>query len=166
MAMPKTGCPYSSPRMVCPATPWNLTGLRLGSSRDMEHRVIRLPLLALLSALAFAGCPSAGGDEAADECKDPRQFGDGKNGDDKCWSPPDHYCAQGADNALTTACDADGQICCDYPTTCIPCGFVNCDGCLEGNAAERCPEACAAAHSSDLKACRMPDKELVICQDK
>jgi hypothetical protein len=100
------------------------------------------------------------GDEECDE----RHFGDYKTPDDFCWAPPSHYCAQGAGGARTEACDPETGVCCTYGTTCIPCGFVDCTHCL--NRPDRpadCPDLCFGAHSSDPKACKQPDRDLVIC---
>lgn len=100
-----------------------------------------------------------------DTCDDPRHFNDYKVMDDFCWAPPEHYCAQGGGAAITTACDPESGVCCRYASTCIPCGFIDCTLCTNGNHRPDCPAVCDGAHSSDPVACRQPDPKLTICYD-
>jgi hypothetical protein len=100
------------------------------------------------------------GDEECDE----RRFNDRKKPDDFCWAPPSNYCAQGAGAAGTEACDPETGICCTYGTTCIPCGFVDCTHCRTNrDRPADCPDLCFGPHSSDPKACKQPDMDLVVC---
>lgn len=90
-----------------------------------------IPLLAMV-----AGCSddSTTADASAlGECYETRQLGDGLFPDDSCWAPPENYCSAGAGGAVTRACSADGATCCDFGTTCVPCGWSVCPqpGCPE-----------------------------------
>lgn len=57
-----------------------------------------------------------------------KRFSDGGQIDDYCWDPPKKWCAGGGGAAETPACSPDGSVCCNFATTCIPCGWQECAG--------------------------------------
>ena len=62
-------------------------------------------------------------------CQNWGQFSDGKDGEDFCWDPPEHYCSGGASTALKVVCAPDYSVCCLYPNYCTPCGWPECPHC-------------------------------------
>ncbi len=102
----------------------------------------------------------AGSLDGKDLCEDPHQFGDGKVKDSKCWGPPKNYCAGGASQVITKACDAKSAICCKFKDSCIPCGWVNC---FENPSSEACTPA---VQSGPICESVQPDEQAVICWDE
>jgi|GEM_PF-3359431 len=98
------------------------------------------------------------GDTSA--CADERRFGDYKEYDDYCWNPPEKYCAQGAGMAITPACNPEGTLCCEFGSTCIPCGWSTCNN---------NPTAACQLFPTDLATCQSaavkPDMDVTICYD-
>lgn len=60
-------------------------------------------------------------------CKDVRQKHDNKVFWDNCWEPPHHYCSDGSDAAVIwIGCKPGTLVCCQFPSSCIPCGWLHC----------------------------------------
>lgn len=58
-----------------------------------------------------------------------------------CWDPPNGSCASSDLASVTPACSSEGEYCCVFSNTCIPCGWVDCFGCPN---ADDCPSVCMA----------------------
>lgn len=67
-------------------------------------------------------------------CKNVRYPNDWRVPEDFCWDPPAHYCSMGASEVVTKACAPDMSVCCMYPNSCIPCGWVTCSYCADESA--------------------------------
>jgi len=78
----------------------------------------------------------------------------------KCWQPPLNYCAGGAKQVITKACDPNDGLCCSFQNSCIPCGWVDC---FE-NAAH--PSCAAGATSGGACDAFQPDLQAMICWDR
>jgi hypothetical protein len=78
-------------------------------------------------------------------CDKPGIVGDGGKGWDgeNCFGPP-NYCMYAGGAAVTPACSLDGQHCCFFGTTCVPCGWVSCMDCTDGTTppSAPCPPGC------------------------
>lgn len=62
-------------------------------------------------------------------CEDPHSMSDCSSvppGDPSCWAPPASWCADGGGARETPACSPDGSTCCNFGSTCIPCGWIDC----------------------------------------
>lgn len=60
-------------------------------------------------------------------CKDIRKRQDYKVMWDDCWDPPFHYCSPGGPAAMTwLGCKPGTLTCCQFPSSCIPCGWTHC----------------------------------------
>ena len=55
-----------------------------------------------------------------------------------CWDAPKKQCG-GMFGGQLRACSADGSMCCVFPDSCQPCGWVLCDGPIPG---QQVPGAC------------------------
>lgn len=139
--------------------------------RGLAVASLALACVACDEAASNMDAPDSGeGDTSQDSasgCADRRQFGDYKQPGDSCWAPPQHYCSQGAGQEITVGCAADGTACCTYGNTCLPCGFIDCSGCLNAidHDAAVCPAACSAPLSTDPEVCMFPDSTRELCLD-
>ena len=139
---------------------------------------MRVILLVLL--LMHADCndtPSQDVEEAgdaetaADEVTDPtcHTFGDGSRPGDRCWAPPEHYCADGETSVVTRACSPSGSLCCLFAGSCIPCGWEACVPCrITDGGGTRC-SVDPSCTDMDVQpaACESPDlqhDDRLICQ--
>lgn len=115
----------------------------------MKHRVKCITLLAVV-----VGCY-----DSDVECKDQRKLGDGKQLDE-CWNPPFNYCASGAGQAVTRACPPSETFCCEFHTTCVPCGWVKCLP-LPSGACVGIPDGGNQCHGLAIQ----PSEDAVFCYD-
>lgn len=86
----------------------------------------RSQLSGTLLALAVGATAIACSNEPDASCGRTGQFGDGVNGLDRCWSPPENYCSGGATTLVTKACKPDQSYCCQFADSCFPCGWRDC----------------------------------------
>lgn len=167
---------------------------------------VHLPLLTLvLTAFSIAGCNSApppkpveapNSDQRAEPAQDntteetgPDSSTDGRchkvgfpfdgvNGEDSCFDPPKHYCSAGGGAAFTNFCSPDFATCCLYPTTCGPCGWIECSYCTDDDenvvacpgehhlGSDESPECQTAPPSvPDDPACPVIDSSVPVCLD-
>lgn len=95
-------------------------------------------------------------------CRDVRKLGDHKQPTDACWDPPLHYCSGGIEPLYTVGCASDSSFCCQFSSSCIPCGFIEC-ACSGGTCI---PAGCDAIPMiTDAVKCHKPDSTLAICWD-
>ena len=80
------------------------------------------------SVLDANGTSQPGDAGPSDACKDWRKRGDNKVPQDRCWEPPRHYCSSPWDeSSMYLVCrPPDFAVCCLYPSSCRPCGWVSC----------------------------------------
>jgi hypothetical protein len=127
---------------------------------DASHDDARLDGSTSAHDAGQAEANAASPDVSDAACASPRRIGDGLVGGDTCWAPPEHYCSQGGGQLLTVGCAPDGSFCCLYSSTCLPCGFVTCNGCRAPNIRPglACPEACKGEMLADSESqqCRSP----------
>lgn len=122
---------------------------------------------------------SGGGTWEPKRCEKPHYHGDvgdfpeQTSGDPDCWAPPASWCANGSGAAITVACTPDGQSCCAFGGTCIPCGWQYCQD--EGASAECAEIAGLTGDLSALETCPegLPGQqecilcgETLVCPDK
>ena len=105
-------------------------------------------------------------------CSNPKFVDDGKKGGNNgCWKVPEKWCSAGANGAETAACKEDSSLCCDFPSTCVPCDWVSC---FECQGTQTCPQACAHRSSPwdgvwngmDCDQLKWTMKHCVICADQ
>lgn len=65
--------------------------------------------------------------DSSDTCQDLRHPNDYKQASDRCWDPPEHYCSQGGSTWVVRGCNSDFSLCCTFATSCIPCGWHDCN---------------------------------------
>ena len=83
---------------------------------------VLLPQVIVLS-LAPQACDSA--DESAQRPSEIEEAG-------ACWQPPDRTCGV-AGGMVTRACRADRSLCCEFSSTCVPCGWSKCNRAGQGD---------------------------------
>lgn len=112
---------------------------------------------------AAGGQDATGSDMAnsdtAKACSEWRQLGDMLDVDDTCWAPPGNYCSAGAGGAVTRACLPGTATCCDFGTTCVPCGWTTCEGvgCPTTGSCDAVPEECRDTESAWSDVCEQPE---------
>ncbi|MBI5609179.1 MAG: hypothetical protein HY902_09910 [Deltaproteobacteria bacterium] len=115
---------------------------------------------------------STGGPETTGPCKDIRKRGDVKILQDQCWDPPAHYCSGPEFQGYVFGCKADFSVCCAFPTSCWPCGWVLCPyvppgGNLPDGAPSGCPTDWTGWMTLSMPGCapHMPSKDQEFCWD-
>lgn len=105
-------------------------------------------------------------------CKDIRKRGDMKILQDWCWDPPAHYCSGPEAQAFFFGCKPDFSVCCAFPTSCSPCGWVLCPyvppgGSLPANAPVGCPTDWTGWKTLSMLGCApyMPPDDQEFCWD-
>jgi len=75
------------------------------------------------------------------QCDSPKSKSQNVNGEASCWDPPNGSCAGSESASVTPACSSEGEYCCVFSTSCIPCGWIDCFGCPNNF---DCPSVCMA----------------------
>lgn len=116
----------------------------------MNRRALLGPLVMFLVVLG--GCvddeSTSLAANAQSECLEQRAFNDRLQPNDLCWDPPQNYCASGGSTILTKGCAPDFGICCQFATSCIPCGWVTCWQLADGTTD---PPDCADVEINQLR---------------
>ncbi len=112
------------------------------------------------------------GPETSGPCKDIRKRGDVKILQDRCWDPPAHYCSGPEFQSFVFGCKPDFSVCCAFPTSCWPCGWVLCPyvppgGSLPGDAPAGCPTDWTGWMTLSMPGCApyIPPKGQEFCWD-
>lgn len=105
-----------------PARKRAIIGPRCAAKPEFDRGLLSGALLALAVAVTSIACSN----EPDASCGRTGQFGDGVNGLDRCWSPPENYCSGGATQVVTKACSPDQSHCCQFGDGCFPCGWRDC----------------------------------------
>lgn len=72
-------------------------------------------------------------------CDNPKSKSQSIEGEPSCWEPPNGSCAGSDAASVFPACSVEGDYCCVFSSSCIPCNWVSCFGCPTG---EDCPDVC------------------------